>query len=140
MQDCSVFMDKRVVPTLDALKVEIDKSYVFWKEIEGFVLEKYPDAKMEWNYPGKKYGWSYRLKDKRRAILYFLPRKNYFKVAFVFGQKATDLILASSLSEIIKEELSQATKYAEGRGFGISIEGDNLISDIKRLVEIKLAH
>lgn len=109
-----------------------------WKQIHEFILEKYPDGLAEWNYRGKKYGWSYRIKDKKRAIIYFLPREKYFKVAFVFGQKATDIVLASNISTDIKTELGQATKYVEGRGIGIEIKNDTILPDIKQLIEIKL--
>ena len=100
--------------------------------------EKYPDGLAEWNYPGKKYGWSYRIKDKKRAIIYFLPRDKYFKVAFVFGQKATGIVLDSNISLDIKTELEQATKYAEGRGIRIDVKDKLILPDIKQLIEIKL--
>ena len=88
----------------------------------------------------KKYGYSYRIKDKKRAILYFLPRKDYFKVAFVFGQKATDIILESDIAPETKNELAQARKYAEGRGIRIDVKNNLNIPDIKKLVKIKLAN
>lgn len=74
---------------------------------------------------GEKYGWNFRIKDKKRAIIYFLPRDNYFKVAFVFGQKATDTIMESDVSPGIRNDLEKATKYAEGRGIRIDVK-DNL--------------
>ncbi len=114
MEDISVFTDKLNVPTEDILKDKLGDSHILWQELEEFVLQKYPGAKQEWNYPGKKYGWSYRMEDKKRAIIYFLPREEYFKGAFVFGQKATDIILASTITDSIKTELEQAKKYAEG--------------------------
>ena len=101
-------------------------------------MEPYPDGKAEWNFPGKKYGWSYRIKDKKRAILYFLPLDHYFKVAFVFGQKAFDQIMESPISDRIKKELSEAPKYAEGRGIRIDVKDELILPDIKGLIEIKL--
>lgn len=101
---------------------------------------KYPNGLEEWNYPGKKYGWSYRIKDKKRAIIYFLPRENYFKVAFVFGQKATDIVLESDISGKIKTDLKMAKKYAEGRGIGIDVNNELIIGDIKKLILIKMAN
>jgi len=103
-------------------------------------LSKYPTGLAEWNFPGKKYGWSYRIKYKRRAIIYLLPRDKYFKVAFVFGQKAFDTIMGSDICVEIKSELEQATKYAEGRGIRIEVKDDSLISDIEKLVDIKLKY
>ncbi len=88
----------------------------------------------------QKYGWSFRIKDKKRAIIYFLPREKYFKVAFVFGQKAYDIILESDISDEIKTELSKAKKYAEGRGIRIDVRNEEIISDIQKLIEIKLTN
>lgn len=94
----------------------------------------------EWTYPGKNYGWNFRIKDKRRAIAYMLPREGYFKVAFVFGQKATDQVLASTVGPEIKQELLQARVYAEGRGIRIDVRDERIVPDIQQLVEIKLAN
>lgn len=140
MDDISIFTDKSVIPTNDDLVENLGTTYVLWKELEEFVIEKYPDALAEWNFPGKKYGYSFRLKDKRRAILYFLPRKDYFKIAFVFGQKATDIIMGSDVETKIKTKLALARKYAEGRGIRIEVRNESPIKDIKKLVGIKLSN
>jgi hypothetical protein len=102
------------------------------------VLSKYPYGISEWNYPGKKYGWSFRIKDEKRAIIYLLPRDGYFKVAFVFGDKAIKVIMDREISEDIKNKLSLSTKFAEGRGIRIDIKNDSDLSDIEQLVEVKL--
>jgi hypothetical protein len=138
MNDISIFPDKAIKPTdLDVAK-ELGASYELWQKIYDFVFSKYPDGLAEWNYPGKKYGWSFRIKDKKRAIIYFLPRAGYFKVAFVFGDKALSEILESSISSNIKDELVQAKKYAEGRGVRIDVNDESILADIQQLVEIKL--
>ncbi len=138
--DISVFIDKSVVPANSDVKSVLPDQYDLWMKIRDFVCEKYPAAVEEWNFPGKKYGWSFRIKDKKRAIIYFLPRKGYFKVAFVFGQKATSTIMESDISEEIKTDLSNARVYAEGRGIQVQVKGEESLADIKKLVEIKLAH
>lgn len=138
MSDISIFPDKAVMPTENDLVERLEDSYYIWKQIHDFVLSKYTNGLMEWNYPGKKYGWSYRIKDKKRAIIYFLPRDKYFKVAFVFGQKAYDTIMKSKIDEQIKNDLQNAKKYAEGRGVSIEVRDESVFSDIKQLTEIKL--
>jgi hypothetical protein len=140
MDDISIFQDKAVIPADKDLVENLDSTYNLWIMLHDFVLDKYPMGLAEWNYSGIKYGWSYRIKDKKRAIIYLLPRNKYFKVAFVFGQKATDLILVSDISNEIKEELEKAKKYAEGRGIRIDIDNEMKIKDIKKLIEIKLAN
>ena len=138
MDDISVFPNKTVLPTDNALIEKLGSTYKLWAQIQEYVLGRYPTGLAEWNFPGKKYGWSFRIKDKKRAIIYLLPRDKYFKVAFVFGQKATDLVLQSEIAEEIKKDLVQATKYAEGRGIRIDVNDDSIISSIEKLVDIKL--
>ncbi|MHB1277631.1 MAG: DUF3788 domain-containing protein [Bacteroidia bacterium] len=138
MEDSSIFQDKSITPDETDLAHALADTYPLWTEIRDMVVELYPEGFAEWNYPGKKYGWSYRIKDKKRVIIYFLPREGYFKVAFVFGQKAFDAIMESSVSTEIKTSLENATKYAEGRGIRIDIMNKTILPDIRKLIEIKL--
>lgn len=138
MDDISIFPDKTAKPTDKDLADKLDSKFELWKQIHDMVLSKYPGGLAEWNYPGKKYGWSFRIKDKKRAIIYLLPREQYFQVAFVFGDKAVNKIMESEISNEIKTEISQATKFAEGRGIRIDVKEDSIIFDIEQLVDIKL--
>lgn len=138
MDDISIFQDKTIEPTEEGLIEKLGASYSWWIEIKEFVMANYPAGTTEWKYPGKKYGWSYRIKDKKRVIIYLLPRDNCFKVALVFGQKATDLVLGSEISAEIRDQLAKATKYAEGRGISIDVKDEMTIADIKKLILIKL--
>lgn len=138
--DTSIFTDKNIVPTDVDLSESLGQCYELWQNIKEYVLLKNPKATAEWNYPGVKYGWSFRIKDKKRAIIYLLPREKYFKAAFVFGQKATNAVLDSNVSEAIKAELKAARIYAEGRGISVEVKNSLLVNDIKELVDIKIAH
>jgi len=57
----------------------------------------------------------------------------------VFGQKATDQVMKSTINEAIKTELSNARVYTEGRGIRIDVT-ESILDDIKKLVEIKLVN
>ena len=134
----SIFTDKNKLPNDNDLKESLGDTYQLWQLIKEYVISKYPKVLEEWNC--SNYGWSCRIKDKKRAIIYLLPRDNFFKVAFVFGQKATDLIMKSHIADSIKTELDSAKVYAEGRGIRIDIKDKMIISDIKELIDIKLAN
>jgi hypothetical protein len=134
----SVFIDKSKAPSEKDLQKALSKNYSHWNALVEFVLSKQPNAKQEWKYSGEKYGWSSQLKDSKRAIVYLLPRDCFFKVALVFGQKATDEVLASNVSDSIKDELKAAKKYAEGRGIRIEVTTSKVLADIKKLIDIKL--
>ncbi len=138
--DTSVFTDKAKIPTLPDLKTALGDRHVLWEELKDFVVAKYPAAEEEWKYPGKNYGWSFRLKDKKRVIMYFLPRDGFFKVAFSFSQKAFEQVLGSNVAEHIKTELIGAKAYVEGRGIRIDVTREADLPDVKSLIEIKLAN
>lgn len=65
-------------------------------------------------------------------MIYLLPRDGFFKIAFVFGQKAVDEILKSNITESIKTELKNAKVYAEGRGIRIEVREGSLLNDLKK--------
>jgi hypothetical protein len=138
--DKSIFTNKEQIPAEEDLRLSLGITYELWGKLREFTLREYPAAVMEWNYPGEKYGWSFRIKDKKRAILYLLPRDGFFRIAFVFGQKATDQILSAKVSEVIRKELKEAKVYAEGRGIRIDVRDGGLLDDLRELIRIKLSN
>ena len=138
--ESSIFMDRDRLPLERDLQEALGEKFELWMEIRERVLQKYPEGREEWNFPGKKYGWSFRIKDKKRAILYLLPRDRAFMVAFVFGGKAFHAIMESELSEGLKAELEGARVYAEGRGIRIPVEKRSRLKDIFLLLDFKLAY
>ena len=136
----SLFDDKSKQPTKQMLAKAIGKQYQLWTDIAEHVVEKYPKAIEEWKYPGVKYGWSFRLKDTKRNIIYMMPCDGHIMVAFVFGDKGVDAVQASSLPQSIKDELRNARKYVEGRGIRLQVRNKTDVANIKILVDIKLAN
>ncbi len=134
----SVFLEKESIPTEFDLKSALGDNYDVWKQLAEFTQENYPEFKAEWNYSSAKFGWSYRIKDEKRVIIYLLPRAGFFKIAFVFGQKAIDSINESTIIDSIKSELNQAKFYAEGKGIRIEVKNRDLLNDLKKLILIKL--
>jgi hypothetical protein len=134
----SIFSDKNEQPASDKLKPALGDTFGIWEQLEDFTRNNYPDAQSGWHFSGEKFGWSYRIKDNKRAIIYLLPRDKFFKIALVFGQKAVDQILGSNISEDIKTELMAAKAYAEGRGIRIEIRDTSNLEDIKKLIHFKI--
>lgn len=134
----SIFTDKTKMPDDNDLKTAVKDTFEIWNSLKEFTLQNQPKAICTWNYPGAKYGWSFKISDKKRAIIYLLPRDSYFKAAFVFGKKAVDQIMNSSLQEEIKTELINAKEYAEGRGIRIDVKDLSIADSIKELIKIKI--
>ncbi|HQP03180.1 MAG: DUF3788 domain-containing protein [Bacteroidales bacterium] len=136
--DCSVFTDKIIIPSDTMLRNALKATYPLWRNIEDYIMTKQTGLQTEWAFPGAKYGWSYRIRDKKRVIVYLLPRDSFFMAAFNIGAKAFEAIMGTDVSATIKTELSEAKVYAEGRGIRIPVHDSAIINDILTLVEIKL--
>jgi len=135
--ETSIFINKDSVPDPIQLLEALGNMFKIWQGLVDFTHLKYPNSIDDWKC--SKNGWNFRIKDKKRTIIYFLPRDKYFKVAFVFGQKATDAVMQSLVSKSIKNELSSARVYAEGRGIRIDVNESLDIGNIEELINLKLA-
>jgi hypothetical protein len=138
--DTSVFTSKDIVPDDNMLSESLGDLYAVWLEIRAYVFRVYPKATEDWSYPGPKYGWGYRIRDKKRAIVYLLPREKFFLVALVYGEKAARQAMESDISPEIRNTIESAKVYAEGRGFRLEVRGNTLVADIKKLIDIKIAN
>jgi len=138
-EDRSPFTDKKSEPGSADLKLILKNTVKLWEHLEKYTMAAYPKAIAKWNYPGEKYGWSFRISDKKRVLMYLLPRKGYFKAGFVFGEKAYNRIMESKISKHIKDELSSVKVYGEGRGIRIEVRNAKLTEDLKQLIDIKIS-
>lgn len=138
--DCSIFADKDRVPDEKMLIDALGKTHPLWQQIISFTFKEYPKGLTEWKFPGAKYGWSFRVKDRKRVIVYLLPREGYFLVAFVFGQKAFEKIMESSVNVDIRSDLAAAKPNAEGRGIRITVQNESVLEDIYALIKAKLTN
>lgn len=134
----SIFDDKSLIPGNEDLSRVMGDTYDLWNDIKSFVYGKSPNVSEEWNYSGKNYGWGFRLKDKKRVIVYLIPCYGFFKVGLVYGDHATQESLNSTISKEIKSIIESANVYGEGRGFRIDVTNSEILDDIKLLITIKL--
>lgn len=136
----SIFRNKESKPARENLAEAFGCTHCLWQALVDFTKKAFPTAFEEWKFTNAKYGWSYRISDKKRVLIYLLPRDKFFKAAFVFGQKATDEIYESNVSGVIKSELRNAKVYAEGRGIRIEEKDESAMNDLRELIKIKISN
>jgi Protein of unknown function (DUF3788) len=134
----SIFIDKLKTPDDSDLKSGLKDCFRWWKELENYTLEFDALYKPLWKFASEKFGWGFQIKDKKRAIVYLLPRDKYFKVGLVFGKKAVEKIMSTNIHDSIKKLINDAPEYAEGKGIRIDVKDDSLLNDIKALIQIKI--
>ena len=136
----SIFDDKDKFPTESELKAALEGSYDCWKSIIDFVFQSYAKTEAVWSFSGVKYGWSLRLKEKKRAIVYLIPCDKFFKMGIVFGEKATADCRKSDISKSVLAQIEAAPVYAEGRGIRFDLTDSKLLEDVKKLILIKFRY
>ncbi len=134
----SIFDDKSKKPTDKMLKDALGKTYKFWEEIKKHLGEEYGELTEDWKFYGQKYGWQLKTYQKKRNLFFFIPVKGFFKLTFVFGDKAVEVVQKSDLPSNIKTTLKNAKKYMEGRGLQVEVKSTGDVEIVKELLEIKI--
>lgn len=136
--ESNVFMDKSIQPDDDRLAHVLGASWKFWDAIKGHIKEKHGDVIEEWKFYSPKYGWTLKTLLKKRNLFFFTPLDGYFRLGFVFGDKAVAVVEQSDLPVAIINELKNARKYAEGRGLRIEIQNQGDVENVRTLIDIKI--
>lgn len=136
--ESSVFTDKFNKPDTNLLAMALGEKLGLWEAIKKQILDKYGNTTEEWKFYSAKYGWTLKTLLKKRNLFFFTPLDGYFRISFVFGDKAVATVEQSDLPDEIKTELRNARKYAEGRGLVIVVKNQADVQNVKKLIDIKV--
>ncbi|MCM2315643.1 MAG: DUF3788 domain-containing protein [Thermoanaerobaculia bacterium] len=120
----SAFEDPARPPSSDELRQALGSSAKRWAALLEHVHSAHGPFTELWRHAGAKFGWSLRLMQKERVILYLTPQRGAFLVGLVLGERAARSAEAGSLPPLAVEALAAAPKYAEGRGIRLSVTSD----------------
>ena len=134
----SYFTEKSITPDEYMLTEALGDMKKLWDEVRQYVSGHYPPVTEEWFYSGAKWGWGFRLKRKKRVILYFTPQDGWFYNGFVLGDRALGFAREKGLSPEVMEVIANALKYGEGTGFRLEVKSPAIIPDIKKLIDVKM--
>ena len=115
------------------------KAQKYWKQITKLIEQLYPNLfAPEWLYGGKKHGWSLRYK-KNKSFCTLIPEKNRFALLIVFGaeERANVERIKDILSQPTQALYDKATVYHDGKWLLLTIDNDEIISDVKNLLAVK---
>ena len=135
-----VFVEKNSKPDDRLMSEKIGKTFQYLQEIRKFIKENFGTTTEEWKFYGQKYGWQLKTFLKKRNLFFIIPFESFFKIVFIFGDRAVEQIKKSDIADNLKNEVINAKKYAEGRGLSIEVYNDSHISDIKELIDIKISN
>ena len=134
----SVFDEKAHFPEAEELARVLGPSARRWQELVETVARDHAPIDEVWNFAGAKYGWSLRLKQKDRILVYLTPQAGQFLVGIVLGEKAVRAAHESGLPNALLELLDAAKPYAEGRGIRLPVTTSDGVGTVLRLLELKV--
>jgi hypothetical protein len=133
-------MDKSIQPDDSRLAAVLGENATFWEAIKKHLAPKHGDIKEEWKFYNTKSGWTLKVLLKKRNLFFFTPLSGFFRLAFVFGDKAVSAVERTDLPESLKNELKNARKYVEGRGIRIEVKSHKDVEHVKKLIDIKISN
>jgi hypothetical protein len=136
----SAFDDKSNEPQATDLKSTLGRSSAHWDSLIAHIAAEYTPLDKTWNFAGAKWGWSLRLKQKKRTVLYMTPCNRHFLVGLVLGEKAVNAAHACPLPDSILAIIDEAKKYAEGRGVRIEVKNKGDLAIAEELAAVKMAN
>jgi hypothetical protein len=140
MEIPNAFIGHPAQPTTGEVAAALGSSLEPWTQFIAWMADEHAAADQEWKSSGSKYGWSLRLKLKKRNIVYLSPCTGCFRVAFVLGDRAVAAARESGLSKILLKILDEAPHYPEGTGVRLMVKGVKDLPAIKKLALLKLAN
>lgn len=135
-----LFLDKLDKPNNEMLSKALGRSYEYWEQIQDALKDRYGELTPEWKYYGAKSGWTLKMMLKKRNLFFFGPCDRYFRIAFIFGDKAVKAIEESDLPPALIKEVKAAKRYPEGRALRIELKKQEQVKDIIKLTAIKISN
>lgn len=141
MEYANAFLGKTTEPSEAEVADALGPSDAIWKEFIAWMADHQGITQQEWKgIVVKKYGWSLRLKQKGRNIVYLGPGKDCFMVSFVLSDKALNAAKSAHLPHAVQDALAHAPRYPEGNGLRLLVHRASDLAAIRKIAAIKLAN
>jgi len=136
----SIFSDKSTRPDTAMVIEALDETVEIWETFRNDIEEQYGPLIEDWKFYSKNSGWLMKVLRKKRNLFFMIPMQDFFRITFIFGDRAVAAINESDLPDEIKTDLNNARKYMEGRGIQIPVNSPEQLSSLRTLIDIKIAH
>ncbi len=138
--DSGIFLEKSASPTAPALAGALGVKASLWRELKQAIADQHPPITEEWVFAGKTSGWSLRLTQKKRAVVYLTPCARGFRASFAFGEKAVRAAHRRALPASVLRLIDEAPKYVEGRAVRIAVKRAADVRQVIELAAIKMSN
>lgn len=124
-------------PSPAELRTALGPSHGVWRELVDVMGREFPGLEEAWRPSKIEFGRVCLLKLGGRTLLYLIPTASGFDVSAVLGERAVELAMAGDLPAPVKRQLSEARRYAEGRGIRLAMTAPDQVPVVRKLAVIK---
>jgi len=134
----SAFDDKAAKPEAEDLESMLGRTSTHWDDLSTHIAAEYDPLDETWTFAGAKWGWSLRLRQKRRTVLSMVPCVKHFLACFALSEKAAQAAHASGLPDAVLAVIDEAEQFPEGKAVRIAVRNKKDREAVKRLACIKM--
>ena len=136
----SALDDRSAPPSDEAVRGVLGAAAPVWDDLKAAVATAHAPVEGEWAWGGKPYGWSLRLKRRKRAIVYLTPCSGYFRAAFAIGGKVAAAAPAAGLAAALLRAIAEAPRFAEGRAVRLEVRSQGDLTNVLAVAALKMSH
>lgn len=134
----NAFIGKLTQPTPKELAAKLGQSKELWNQLVSEVVQECGITDKEWNCYSPKAGWSLRLKQKKRNIVYLAPGNGCFQMALILGDKAMKIAKNAEFPKKFVKLIAEAPRYPEGNAIRFEVTSADDVAVVKHLAKIKV--
>jgi hypothetical protein len=131
--------EKPAPPTSEELAALLGSAIGLWSGLHEAVRAANAPVTERWVYGGRKYGWSCRLEQGKKGVLYMTPDAGHFRIGMALSDSDREAVLASEVPIDVREALAATTKAMEGWPVRMAVRTADDVAVVLELVEIKLS-
>jgi hypothetical protein len=136
----SAFDDENEPPVPRTLAKALGGAFKPWSRLIAGLQDAHGPLAEQWHFAGRKFGWSLRLREDKRVLVYLLPGRGSFRASFALGSKACKAAHEVGLPAPLLALIDAAPQYAEGRGVRITVRTMRDVAGVVQLAACKAGH
>ena len=135
----SCFADPAAAPSESDLGRALGPAAGAWRSLVEHVERTCAPVVEQWGFAGARFGWSLRLRQADRVVVYLIPQASQFLVGIVLGPRALAAAQSAGLPAAVTRALAEAPRYAEGTGLRLPVVDASALPAVHTLIALKLA-
>ena len=133
-----ILSDKNQFPSDEVIFSHLGKTKPLWLSLFEFIHSDYPEVTEEWKFYQDGKSWLLKVSKKKKTIFWLSIIKGSFRTTFYFTDKAEEAIMASDISDELKEQYKTGKRYNRIRGLTICYKNKKDVEESKKLIGIKV--